>query len=147
MSATVKTNPLTGSLRAFSCVLGLAGLVAMVISSTMSSANTLYGLPKLIALAAVGIVLLALTFLVFPRMGKGDYLSTASGVAAVALFTSVIGTVINSRILLISGLFSYNAGNTVGWSVFYVTVASIVCFLLAILLVIVAAFMNPTKAA
>lgn len=145
MSTSVKKNSLSFYLRAFTCILGIAGLIAMVISSTMSSANKLFGLPLLIVLAVAGVALIALSVLVFPRQKLGEYLTAASVVGTIALFTAVIGNVINSRILLVSGLFSFNAGNTVGWSVFYVTVASLACFLVAILVLIISSFMKSTK--
>ena len=44
------------------------------------------------------------------------------------LFSAVIGGIIMNRVLLISGLFSWNSGNTPGWNVFYASVVSIACF-------------------
>lgn len=126
-------------------ILGIAGLVTMVISSTMSKSNALYSLTMLVVLAVVGVVFAALLF-AGPQSWRSDNrLSLISIVAAIALFTVVLGNVISSRIMLISGLFSYNSGNTVGWSVFYITVASIVCYLAAVLALIVGAFMKPSK--
>lgn len=129
-------------LNAVTCLVGIAGVVALVISSTMSSANALHSLPLLVALSAAGVVMVALVAAV--SMGKlnNDYIGTLSTMAAIALFTVVVGSVINSRILLISGLFSYNAGNVVGWNVFYVTVASLGCFLVSVLLLIAGSFLK-----
>lgn len=126
-------------------VLSIAGLLTMIISSTMSKANSLYGLSMLVALAVAGVALAAILLFAPQSWRKNGYLSLIAIVGSIALFTAVIGSVINGRILLISGLFSYNAANMVGWSVFYVTVASIVCFLAAILLLIVSAFMKSSK--
>ena len=58
---------------------------------------------------------------------------------------STIGNIINSRILLISGLFSWNSQNMMGWRVFYVSIACIVCFVAAILALIVGAFLKNRK--
>lgn len=141
MSASINKKSPAFYLRALTCVLGIAGLVTMIISSTMSTANTLYTLPTLCVMAVAAIALIVLATFVF----KNDILSSAAVLGSIALFTAVIGNVISSRILMIAGLFSYNAGNTVGWSVFYVTVASIVCFLVSILFLIVGAFMKSGK--
>lgn len=142
MSANTKKQSLSFYLNAVTCVLGIAGLVTLIISSTMSSANALHGLPLLAVLAVGGIVLIALAMYMSSRNGLAVYISFASVVAAIALFTTVVGNTISSRILLISGLFSFNSGNMVGWNVFYVTVASIVCFLVSVLLLIVGSFMK-----
>ena len=50
-----------------------------------------------------------------------------------------------SRILLISGLFSWNSMNTAGWKVFYVSVASMVCYVVSIILLIISAFLKTVK--
>lgn len=141
MTASVNKKSPGFYLRALPGVLGIAGLVTMVISSTMSSANALYTLPMLAALALVGIVLVALSMFA----AKHEILSTAAVLASIALFTAVIGNVMNSRVLMIAGLFSYNSGNTIGWSIFYITVASIICFLVAILLLIAGSFFQTKK--
>ena len=132
-------------LGALACVLGIAGLITMVISSTMSSGNALYSLTLLVVLAVAGVVLAGLLF-AGPQSWKGHaHLSLLSIVGAIALFTVVMGNVISSRVMLVAGLFSYNSGNTAGWSVFYVTVASVICFLVAIVALIVGAFTKPSK--
>ena len=65
--------------------------------------------------------------------------------AAVGLFAAVICGMILSRILLISGLFSWNSMNTAGWKVFYVSVASMVCYVVSIILLIISAFLKTVK--
>ena len=67
------------------------------------------------------------------------------GVAAIALIVATIGNIINSRILLISGLFSFNSQNMVGWHVFYITVACLVCYVVAIVAMIIGSFCKATK--
>ena len=116
-------------------VLAVVGLVAMIVSSTMSTANALNGFVSLAAGAAIAPT----------RMGNFDYLGTVSAVAAVALLTVVIGSMLNERILLMSGLFSYNSANTVGWQVFYAMVVAVVCFLAAIICMIIGAFNKSVK--
>lgn len=145
MSTNTKKLSPAFFLTAVVIVLGIVGLITMIISSTMSTANTLYRLPLLVVLAVVGVALDILLLVGPPSWRENSYLSLVSIAASIALFTAVIGNVINSRILLISGLFSFNSGDTIGWSVFYITVASLACFLVAILLLIISAFFKPSK--
>ncbi|HJD21135.1 MAG TPA: hypothetical protein H9915_04870 [Candidatus Gemmiger faecigallinarum] len=126
-------------------VLAVVGLVAMIVSSTMSTANALNGFVSLVAMAVIAAVLAAVAAIAPTRMGNFDYLGTVSAVAAVALLTVVIGSMLNERILLMSGLFSYNSANTVGWQVFYAMVVAVVCFLAAIICMIIGAFNKSVK--
>ena len=79
--------------------------------------------------------------------GKDDngILGMFASMAAIALIVATIGNIINSRILLISGLFSFNSQNMVGWHVFYITVACLVCYVVAIVAMIIGSFCKATK--
>ena len=121
-------------------VAGLAGVIAMIISSTMSTANSLVDLPLLIVAGVVGVALCAVAYLV-----KNDYVSLASSVGAVLLFVYALGNTLAARVLMIAGLFSYNQGNTEGWNVFYVVIASVVLFVVACVALIVDSFLKPKK--
>jgi len=79
------------------------------------------------------------------KKGNFDLYSTLSILIAIVLFMMDIRYMINERILLISGLFTYNAGSTIGWKIFYATIASIACFLLSIFSLIVASFTRAVK--
>ena len=145
MAAFMKKQGAGFYLNTIATVLGIAGLVAMVICSNMTSAYALHSLTKLLVEAVIGIVLVILAIYAPNRFGNHDYISTVSILAAIGLFSAVIGSVISDRILLISGLFSYNSGNMIGWSVFYATATSLACFLIAILFLIAGAFARSVK--
>ena len=126
-------------------VLAIAGIVTMVMSSTYSEANALAALTRLIVQSVLAIVLV-IGGIWADNNGKGDgIISLAATMAAIALIVATIGNIINSRILLISGLFSFNSQNMVGWHVFYVTVACLVCYVISILTMVIGSFFKATK--
>ena len=126
-------------------VLAIAGIVTMVMSSTYSEANALAALTRLIVQSVLAVVLIA-GGIWADNNGKGDgIISLAATMAAIALIVATIGNIINSRILLISGLFSFNSQNMVGWHVFYVTVACLVCYVISILTMVIGSFFKATK--
>lgn len=145
MTAFIKKQGAGFYFNALAVVTGLAALIAMVASSTMSQAYALNSFPLFVVGAAAGILLIAAAVYAANRWGNYDYVSTISIVAAVALFSAVIGGIIMNRILLISGLFSWNSANMVGWDVFYTSVASIVCYVVSILLLIIGSFLKSVK--
>ena len=131
----------TSILYAAAAVLGIAGTVVMIASSMVSSANALGALPVLVLACAAAIVLCFAAWKV-----KMEYVGLFSGVLSVLLFVYSLGNMLNARVMLFAGLFSYNAGNMDGWRVFYVTVASTVLLLLSALMVIVASFFGTNEA-
>ena len=122
-----------------SAAAGIVAFVAMVVSSTMNEAYALNSFPLFVLGAIAGILLIVIAVYAANRWGNYDYVGTLSGVAAVALFSAVIG------VLLISGLFSWNSGNTPGWNVFYASVVSIACFVISIVLLIIGSFLKSVK--
>lgn len=145
MTAFIKKQGAAFYFNALAAVIGIVALVAMVISSTMNEAYALNSFPLFVLGAAVGILLIGIMIYAANRWGNYDYVGTFSGVAAIALFSAVIGGIIMNRILLISGLFSWNSGNTPGWNVFYASVVSIACFVASILLLIIGSFLKSVK--
>ena len=127
-------------------VLAIAGIVTMVMSSTYSEANALAALTRLIVQSVLAVVLVA-GGIWAANTGKDDngILGMFASMAAIALIVATIGNIINSRILLISGLFSFNSQNMVGWHVFYVTVACLVCYVISILAMVIGSFFKATK--
>lgn len=130
---------------ALAMILSAAGIVTMVMSSTYSEANALAALPRLIVQSILAIVLVAGSIGAANSGKDNGIVSLAAIMAAIALIVATIGNIINSRILLISGLFSFNSQNMVGWHVFYITVACLVCFVVGILMMIIGAFCKTTK--
>ena len=131
---------------AVAVVLAVAGTIAMVMSSTYSEANALAALTRLVVQGILAAVLIV-GGIWAANKGKDEngFIGLVATMAAIALIVATIGNVINSRILLISGLFSFNSQNMVGWHVFYVTVACLVCYIVAIVAMIIGAFCKATK--
>ncbi len=131
---------------AVAVVLAVAGTIAMVMSSTYSEANALAALTRLVVQGILAAVLIV-GGIWAANKGKDEngFIGLVATMAAIALIVATIGNVINSRILLISGLFSFNSQNMVGWHVFYVTVACLVCYIVAIVAMIIGSFCKATK--
>ena len=126
-------------------ILGVVGLILTVVSSTMTTDNALSNLPVLVIAGIVGIILVCIAIYAPNRWGNHDPVSFISVVAAIALYSYLFGAAVSQRIMLIAGLFSYNAGNTTGWSIFYVSVAAWVCLIVGILFLIVGSFLKSVK--
>jgi len=126
-------------------VLSFAGIVMMIVASSISKAYAFYSLTLMLILAVAGMLLVVLASYLPLKKGNFDLYSTLSILIAIVLFMMDIRYMINERILLISGLFTYNAGSTIGWKIFYATIASIACFLLSIFSLIVASFTRAVK--
>ncbi|MDO5405753.1 MAG: hypothetical protein Q4F28_00310 [Eubacteriales bacterium] len=126
-------------------IAAVAALITMVMCSTISEGDALNSFTLLVTGAVAGILLILAALYASNRFGNYDFVSTIAVMAAVALFSAVICGIIMSRILLISGLFSWNSKNMVGWQVFYASVTSIVCYVVSIVLMIIGSFMKTVR--
>lgn len=142
MSAIKKQGPAFYA-DAVALILGIAGTIVMTVCHTMDSGNPLNSFGKLVAYAVIGLVLVCASVVASDK--KKDVLSLLAVMVTIALFTVTVGSVISSRILLISGLFSWNSQNMIGWRVFYVSIACVVCFVAANVALIVGAFLKNRK--
>ncbi|MBQ1772266.1 MAG: hypothetical protein IKD62_05655 [Oscillospiraceae bacterium] len=132
-------------LNLFAAVAGIVGLIALIVSNSISSAYALKS-AGLVTVMAIGGILLALVAIWSPtKFGNHDFISTAAVVGAIALFSAVIGAMILERILMIAGLFSYNSQNMTGWSVFYAIVVCAVALVIANVALIIGAFTKSVK--
>lgn len=145
MTAFIKKQGTAFYFNALSAVIGIVALIAMIVSSTMTEAYALNSFPLFVLGAIAGVLLIVIAVYAANRWGNYDYVSTVSVIAAIALFSAVIGGIILNRVLLISGLFSWNSGNTPGWNVFYASIVSIVCFVVSILFMIIGSFLKSVK--
>ena len=78
----------------------------------------------------------------------GIVLAVAGAVAAEHAFATIGFTgvkVIGARVILASGLFSWNASNQIGWGVFNSTIVATVLLVVAALVLVVAAFLPAFK--
>lgn len=145
MSAFLKKQGSGFYFQVLAVIAAIAAMITMVISSNISTADALNSLSAYLLEATAGIALILVSLYSSNRFGNYDYISTIALMGAVAFFSTVICGMILSRVLLISGLFSWNSMNTVGWSVFYVSVASLVCYVVSIVLLIISAFLKTVK--
>lgn len=116
----------------------VAGAVATVLCSTKSADYALAGLPLYLVFIVAAIALTVAGVLAQAKDGLNPIVANAcSAVAVFALvFTGV--KVIGARVILASGLFSWNASNQIGWGVFNSTIVATV-------LLVVAAFLPAFK--
>lgn len=148
-TTAVKTTEFKGkvqTLNVIALLLGIVGLILMVVSHNLSSANPVNSIGTMTFLGVLGILLNALAAFAPARIGN-PYVTLVGFVGSIALYTIVLGNLINSRILLISALFTWDPDNTLGFRVFYFTVAAAICFVLAIIALIVASFRSDEKKA
>ncbi len=146
---SLKEQGLAFYMNTAAAVLGVAGLVTLVIGNNISEANKMNDFAFMATLLVVGIVAVAAAAAVpnFMKMmqKKGDLKRAILAYAAIALYTVVIARHISARILMISGLFSWNSMNTEGWTVFYLMIASCVCLLAGVIFMIVGAFASTER--
>lgn len=128
-------------------LLGAAGVALAGYSSSLSTENALSNGGLVIAAGVAGVILVVLAAWAPARMGDHNPVTAVSVLASIALYSYVYGQCVLQRILLIAGLFSYNSGNTLGWTIFYATVGCAVCMIVACILLIVGSFCKSAKAA
>ncbi|MCC8183090.1 MAG: hypothetical protein LIO45_09040 [Clostridiales bacterium] len=141
----LKNRTVGGYCQIVAAILGLAGLILLIINNNISSSYSLSTFGLLLTGAVVGVILSVVAVITPTKLGDLDVVSTLSIMVTVGVYGLIIGQMANERILMISGLFSWNSGNTVAWSVFYVMIASIVCFAVAAVLLIITSFMKTVK--
>ena len=145
MAAFMKKQSTGFFLNLIAAILGLVGIIAAAVCSSMTVTYSLGNMKTIVILGICGMVLSCAAICLPNVFGNQDYLGTLAVLGSIAVFTAAFGSVLSERILLIAGLFSYDAVNTVGWQVFYVTVVSLASFLLAAIIQIIGAFTNSVK--
>lgn len=128
-------------------ILGIVGVVLAIYSSMMTVENALTNLPLVIAAGVASLVLVAGAVLLPSRLGENSPVLMVCSLGGIALYSYVYGQCILQRIMMIAGLFSFNSGNAQGWRVFYIVVATVVCLLVASILLVVGSFFRSVKQA
>lgn len=126
-------------------ILGIVGVVLAIYSSMMTVENALTNLPLVIAAGVASLVLVAGAVLLPSRLGENSPVLMVCSLGGIALYSYVYGQCILQRIMMIAGLFSFNSGNAQGWRVFYIVVATVVCLLVASILLVVGGFFRSVK--
>lgn len=134
-----------GYLCALAAILGLVGAILTIVSGTVSADNPLANAAMITAAAFAGAVLSALPIFTSTRFGNFDLIGSVSIIAAIALYCYAFGAAVSQRVMLVAGLFSFNAGNTAGWNVFYVSVGAWACLLVGCLVLIISGFLRSAK--
>lgn len=132
---------------AIAIVLAIVGIVTMVVSSNIGTGNEIAGLPLYLCLSIVAVALVvAAIWMDLKNADKGPSLVVmfALGIAIFLLAYSGI-QVVSSRALTISGLFSWNSMDTVGWNMFKVAATSTGCLVVSAVLLAVGSFLPIAK--
>ncbi len=131
-----------GAYGIFGCIAGIvtiASFVATIVSHNVDSAYH-YGNLGLLLVGLVAALALIVCSIVLNQKESGW--SVLPVIGSIFALVMIAGNMIVQRILLIAGLFSYNAMNTIGWQVFYATVAAAACMLVAAIVMIIGAFVR-----
>ncbi len=144
--AALKKQGASGVFGCLAVVFALVGVVMTFICSNENAAYNLSALGTIVCMEIVAAVLIICGLFLNGQKENTDLFGIIPTLASIVVFMLTIGKLISERILLISGLFSYNSQNTAGWQVFYLTVAAIVALLLAVLATIISSFLASKKA-
>ena len=128
----------TSIVNAVAAVLSLAALILAIVGNSISAGNALVDTTYTsVIVAGVAAIALCIVNVVL----KNDIVSLVAGLGAIACNMYVVYGIVMERIMMIAGLFSYDAGNVEGMNVFYTVIASAVCVVLACVAEMVAGFM------
>ena len=127
-----------GSLLAF-----VGAILFIVTNASVGYEVSLGGLG--VAFGIIAFLLMAGATYLGTRMGNKHFVVAAMNLIAMVLLTVVIGLLLLSRVDLASGLFTWESSNLVGWSVFTTSVVAIVFLLLAVIVLIVGAFLGKER--
>lgn len=141
----LKKLSIGGYLNALAALLGLAGTILTIVSGMVSVDNPLANTALITVAGFAGVVLCLLAIFAPSRWGNFDMLGSVSILGAIALYCYTFGAAVGQRVMLIAGLFSFNAANEAGWSVFCVSVAAWICLLLGCVLLVVSGFVKSVK--
>lgn len=130
---------------AIGIVLAVAGAVVTVMCSVKSADYALADLPLYLVGIACAIALTCAGAWAQGKDGMNPLVPALCSAAGVFLLVFVGVKVIGSRILLASGLLTWNASNQIGWGVFEVTIVATVLLILAAVVLVVAAFLPAFK--
>lgn len=120
------------------CLLCLGAVIALFVTNGVRG----YALDGLTLACGILTLLFALGGTVASLFFRPDHLLTV-GLKFVSLVLAAItlSKIILSRVVLVSALFTWDPHNALGWSALYSSIATLVLFLLAIVVLIVCAFL------
>ena len=144
MASSSKKLGLGGILELLGAALGVVALILMIVCNAMGS-DYEFTYATLLNLGTIAGAVLAVVVAFSPRFSfdKKGYLGLIAAIGSVFLYGYTAIQAINERILVISALYSWNTGNTAGWTSFYFTIAVVVCLVLGSIFVMVGEFILP----
>lgn len=145
MKNFIKNAGLTFFINVLTFILSLIGLIFMLVANGHQG----YGLDNvlvIVAQIATLVIIAALTVLSL-KFGAQNPFTVALKLFAILFISYSFSVIISSRVLLISALFSWDSHNELGWSVFYDSIVSVVCYLFAVISIIVGGFLGGKKRA
>jgi hypothetical protein len=127
-----------------------AGVLSLVAAILFIATNAARGFAVLnggmgIAFAVIGLVLIAGGAYLSIRFGAQHFLTAIVKLVALVFLCLAIGVLLSDRVGLASSLFTWDSHNSAGWSAFYSSVVSIIFMLLAVIVLIVNAFLDNKK--
>lgn len=141
----LKQQGASGVFGCLAIILAVVAIIATLICNGMNASYALSAPGTIIGLEVLAIVLAAAGLVLNGKGTSGDLFGFLPILASIIVLMLTIGRLINERILLMSGLFSYNSQNTAGWQVFYVTVVAVAGLLLSALTLIISSFLRSRK--
>ena len=142
--AAIKKSPALVA-EVLGAILAIVGLVLTFMCSGMSEDYALASMGMYAAEIVAAVVLVALAAWSATRDADNGIIGLAATAVSVFLLVNVAVSVVGSRILLASGLFTWNSANQVGWSVWNSTITAVVVLLVAGLVLVVGAFLPQGK--
>lgn len=131
----------------FTVVAGILTLTATIIFGVTNSTAG-YSVekgPLGIALGVLAVVLIGVSAFTTYKFGAQNPITAALKLVALIFVCVDISLLVMSRAILASALFTWDAYNDLGWSVLYTSIGAVVVAVIAILVLIVTAFMNNRK--
>lgn len=141
----LKKLSIGGYCNILAAILGLVGVILTIVSGIISTDNPLSNLPVIATAGIVGVVLCLVSTWSPTKFDNFDILSSASTLGAIALYCYTFAAAVGQQVILIAGLFSFNAANEAGWKVFYVSVGAWSCLLVGCVVLIVSGFLRTAK--
>lgn len=143
MMTTLKHEGASGSFTCIAMLLAVIAVVATIVCSVMNSAYALNALSTILVMEIGGILFTLIGVYMKGRQGNTAIFSFVPVLFSIFVMIQAVGKLLSERILMIAGLFSYNAQNTAGWQVFYATAVAMVALVLSAVLLIIASFLHP----
>lgn len=132
-------------IRSIAAVLGVIGLAVVLVCNAKGGQCAFAGLFGYVLGAALAIVFAGLSVWAPGHEWERGLVGPACNIAGVIAFVLTAINMFAERILLVSGLFTWDSMNTMGWTAFYLTAAAAICFVAAALFLVIGAFFAPKQ--